>query len=236
MGVIVGNVSNISNTNIFVGKVSSNEQFVVYSNEMVMKEESMIILPVPSKVNRLYDMSEYKDTFTNIDSFFPKLKSYKEIPATFGHYDINIVNSYEDLETYKLNDDVLNILKKDYPNFSFILCKTNDSRRFIPFAYTHDIPSNGKLFIPTKREPWVEWNHNIYIMGTLEKQIYGMTVYEYFKIPRYQFSQYDRTFLKNKKTSMFPKLPFPVLGKKEDIIKVNIGTRFDQNCNLIAVT
>jgi hypothetical protein len=134
-----------------------------------------MILPFPliKGENRvkILDMSKYENFFDDIDMVFPTLKNSGfrgmlstndgELPVQhIGNYKASIVpnlNSFDKLQynEFNLKPDVKELLRKYYSNgYGFMVCilnkKSSRESQFHPFAYVHEIRSDGRIFIPTR--------------------------------------------------------------------------------------
>lgn len=136
-----------------------------------------MILPFPliNGKNRvkILDMSKYSNFFEDVDMVFPTLKSqgfrgmitnsYSDDMLEIqyvGSYKASIVPNFDSFNKlqygeFNLKPDVKELLRKYYSkNYGFMVCILNDkntkSSQYHPFAYVHEIRSDGRIFIPTR--------------------------------------------------------------------------------------
>jgi hypothetical protein len=133
-----------------------------------------MILPFPliKGNNRVavLDMSRYENFFDDIDLMFPIAQSATEqsYEGVFsnsldsidvikvGSYDVSVVPNYENFirlqfDKFNLHPDVTKLLGQYYArNFGFMVCILRPQARYHPFAYVHELRSNGEMFIPTR--------------------------------------------------------------------------------------
>jgi hypothetical protein len=93
-----------------------------------------------------------------------------------GSYKASIVPTLDDFdrldtEVFDVDENLLPMLRRHYPyRFGFIVCQLKPGNRsYHPFAYTHDLDSCGKLFVPTRHyhpqshgHATADWDHIIY--------------------------------------------------------------------------
>jgi len=159
-------------------------QLTVYQNNARSETKNAMILPVPTTNGlSLIDMTQYKDIFSQLSTYFPKLKFTRSAHSKntlkvhyVGSYQASIVNSLADFDrldtSFRLNPTVKNILETHYPHFGFIVCQLLEGKNdYEPFAYTHQIVGD-KVFIPTRHyhgegspEIFSDWDHEIYSVG-----------------------------------------------------------------------
>lgn len=143
--------------------------------------KSVMVLPFPliKGKNRvkILDLNNYNDFFDDLDIIFPtkKTKGFRGLLKSHylteeddtilvqnvGIYKASIVPSLKELNKLNFNEFGLNanikeILKRYYDKeFGFIICVINNTDpkliQYQPFAYVHEIRSDGRLFVPTRR-------------------------------------------------------------------------------------
>jgi hypothetical protein len=139
-------------------------------------EPTAMILPFPliKGKNRikLYDFSKYPKLFKDLDKMFKKVSRGGDMLSfdsdymaqnsgrlkihNVGSYKASIVPSYDSfkkLETSKFNmsPSVVKLLAQFYSTgFGFIVCQIRQNASYHPFAYIHEMMTDGKLFVPTK--------------------------------------------------------------------------------------
>jgi hypothetical protein len=132
-----------------------------------------MILPFPliKGQNRVkvLDMSKYENFFDDIELLFPLQDAYSNnvsYQSVFtdsqidvlevGNYKVSIVPNFDSImrlrfDAFNLTPDVADLLslyyKKDY---GFMVCILKQQASYHPFAYVHEMRSNGELFIPTR--------------------------------------------------------------------------------------
>jgi hypothetical protein len=190
MCIILSTVDKVANTKIYVSPDKENKrQLTVYSNEVATKEENAMILPVPNpETIELLDLSNYPKFFEDCEACFTRvptlsLRSFQPMNAyasllpvfQVGSYLASIVPSLYDFsrvnrDVFDYGDDLIRVLEKNYKEgFGFILCVLKKgSHTYHPFAYTHDIQTPNRLFIPTRHyhpgesNSTADWDHIIY--------------------------------------------------------------------------
>ncbi len=178
MCIISNHVETVAKTKILVAvKPLTNRQLTVYSNYVDNNSENnAMILPVPyPNTVQFHDLSNYKNIFTDCDNCFPKPKDiYKSTNLStnsygwndskplkvfnVGSYQVSLANSLSDLKrvdtnVFKLSKGCDELLSQQYNNpiFGFIICKlSKGSEEYHPFGYSHNLPNNNQVFIPTK--------------------------------------------------------------------------------------
>lgn len=120
-----------------------------------------MIIPVPlvSGENRIkvVDISDYPRFFEDIDMVFPLVKtdSFQDLiredldDVNTSSYDVRIVRRVDGIAP-----DLADMIKRYYSSgFAFVVARTTSGNRPIrykPFAYVHELRSDGRLFIPTR--------------------------------------------------------------------------------------
>lgn len=166
--------------------------------------ENAMILPFPliKGENRvkILDMSNYENIFDDLDMIFPTIKNKgfrgmlgnysiadDMIPVQYiGNYKASIVPNFDNFDKLKyqefhLSPAIKELLKKYYAKgYGFMVCMLNNNRdnslsQFHPFAYVHEIRSDGRLFIPTRHyhkkvtsNPFSKY-HNVADSGILNR-------------------------------------------------------------------
>lgn len=193
----------VKDTKIFVGKLQDGNQVTVYSNNMDMgatgatgfinrpvfapnPKNTAMILPFPRGPIQLYDMSNHKDIFKTLGSFFPTMNmtngfgglSYNAQSIevrNLGSYQVSVVPSFKDFsrlqnDIFDLDSTFEGLLSREYrKDYGFLVCKIREGSEFHPMAYSHGI-KNNKFYIPTRHyhngsEENADWDHKIYIKG-----------------------------------------------------------------------
>lgn len=176
MCIISGPILSVNSTKILaLPSKNGKRQLTVYSNAVATPDSNAMCLPVPNP-NSVKFENVPKDIFKQCSkSFNIRLArgftdgivagvnlSTNSVRSTLhiqshGSYEVVLVPSMDDLDrvpTYftTLTPDVIEFLKASYPtNFGVLLCKLKrGSADYEPFAYSHDIQENEKLFFPTK--------------------------------------------------------------------------------------
>ena len=155
-------------------------QLTIYSNNVDTMTKNAMILPVPTTDAdsiKFIDLSFYQNFFNDCKSCFrsTKLFTYSSgdtLGVTLssnslkrstlavhdvGSYKASIVPSLSDFDrldttVFRVDADLADMLKSTYSSgFAFIVCQLEKgSVNYHPFAYTHTLAQNGKLFVPTK--------------------------------------------------------------------------------------
>lgn len=149
-------------------------QLVVYSNNVSSAGAGagthiapIMILPFPLKsgVNRirLLDFSEYPTIFDDVDLFFPtqlvndprEWTKDKPDVKTIGNYKTSIarLSDFPKLQRdFAIRQSIIDLLTEHYSRgFGFIICQILHAGIRGLLAYVHEIRSDGRLFIPTRR-------------------------------------------------------------------------------------
>ena len=159
---------------------TGTRQLTIYSNNVDTHKKNAMILPVPTTDAdsiRFIDFSFYQRFFNDCQSCFrstkPLLYSSSQtlgislsnnrfkrstlIVHDVGSYKASIVPSLADFDrldksVFRVTGDLGNMLQRTYSSgFSFIVCQLEKGAiNYHPFAYTHTLAQNGKLFVPTK--------------------------------------------------------------------------------------
>ena len=153
--------------------IYSNKVTLTPADSDSVRVGTAMILPFPllKGQNRvaLLDMSKYPNFFDDVELLFP----IAEIPQSYealsnsiadgyidvmkvGNYKASIVPTYADFNRLQFNEfnlhpDVSSLLGQYYSkNFGFIVCILKPQAMYHPFAYVHELRSNGELFVPTR--------------------------------------------------------------------------------------
>lgn len=148
-----------------------------------------MILPFPliKGKNRVavLNMNNYENFFDDVELLFPitQSRSYANDGSMLalgddmievmkvGSYDVSIVKNFENFsrlqfEKFNLDPDVTKLLKQYYgKNYGFMVCVLRPQARYHPFAYVHEVRSNGELFVPTR-----------HYHGDSSRSTYGITM------------------------------------------------------------
>jgi hypothetical protein len=172
MCIISAKVHNVANTKLLVAvNLQTKRQYVVYSNVVDnATTNNAMILPVPNPGSvKFHNLSAYAHIFEDCDKSFIKQVS-KSIYNTksvlkntlkvfdVGSYKVSIANSLEDIKrintnVFSLSPGCESLLQKNYSNslYGFIICKLDKgNKQYHPFGYSHNLPNDEKVFIPTK--------------------------------------------------------------------------------------
>jgi hypothetical protein len=153
-------------------------QFTVYSNTVKHTPSesgpSAMVLPVPlirgSNRIKFIDMSGYADIFEDLDMMFPTMLSRSASMSTdsavsqtlpvmqVGSYKASLVPNIKTFDNlsdgFALNPGTAEVLQKYYGSgYAFVVCRLDEGtteHTYHPFAYTHEIRTDGQLFIPTR--------------------------------------------------------------------------------------
>lgn len=164
----------------FKKPVGNPLQLTVYSNKVVLDHRAhdsltgnrggtAMILPFPliKGQNRVavLNMENYENFFDDIELLFPvpqsrEMNSYSLTDAIevmkVGSYKVSIVRNFDDFKRlqfseFNLDPDVTKLLGQFYgKNYGFMVCVLRPQARYHPFAYVHEVRSNGELFVPTR--------------------------------------------------------------------------------------
>lgn len=211
MCIISNKVHYVAKTKLLIAvNLQTNRQYNVYSNVVDnATTNNAMILPVPNPGSvKFHNLSAYAHIFEDCDKSFIKMvsrstKKYstnsvpRETTLTVfdvGSYKVSIAKSLEDIK--RINTNVFSLssgcellLQKNYSNhqYGFIICKLdNGNKQYHPFGYSHDLPNDKTVFIPTKHyhphdsNDYVgfgyslyenknpvqeEWDHDIYLIN-----------------------------------------------------------------------
>ncbi len=172
MCLISQQINNLTNMNIFCGINKDNtHQINIISNEIdnISNGNAMIIpVPLPQTV-KFYDLTNYKDFFTDCSSCFSNpIKSYslnyRDIDKAensqyykTSDYTIYIAPTITHLKQFdgkifKLSNELEKILEMYYyqPYWGFIICQLKPGNSgYHPIGYSHQIIQN-KIYLPTR--------------------------------------------------------------------------------------
>lgn len=134
-----------------------------------------------------------------------------------GDYQYSVANTLQDLarlqnDTFRLQGNVGSLLSTHYQKgFGFLVCICKKSGAYKPIAYMHPLV-NGTLFVPTmhdhpheedeedwdgRRRPsaWNrtanDWDHTVYIQGSVEPQAQGAPTIGYVALTTAQGTRID---------------------------------------------
>ena len=157
-------------------------------------KHAAMILPVPLGAQHfeVIDLSGHANLFKKLNACFPRIResrsdslgtstrsanSFAMLPVQLcGSYEYSLVPSLADFarvdsSVFELDHDVSQVLEKHYgPEFAYLVCKLRASKKYHPVAYTHPMPTDGKLFVPTLHyhqghsEAAPDWDHEIYLV------------------------------------------------------------------------
>jgi hypothetical protein len=176
MCIISAKVNTVAKTKLLVAiNNQTNRQYVVYANTVDNPTaNNAMILPVPNpKSIKLHNLSAYSHIFDDCNkSFVERIKlssdsvvkkSKASLNASLkvydiGSYKVSIAYSLDDIKRINANVFTLSpgcesMLHNNYANgmYGFIICKLdNGNKIYHPFGYSHDLPNNQQVFIPTK--------------------------------------------------------------------------------------
>jgi hypothetical protein len=218
MCIILSQVDKVSNTKIYVSPDKENKrQLTIYSNEVATRTKNAMILPVPNPESiELVDLSKYPKFFEDCENCFYNLLTYSTrsfmaerayasaslLPVVqVGSYLASIVPSFDDFmridrSIFDVNNDLIPLLAKHYQTgFGFIICLLDEGKHmYHPFAYTHKLKENNRLFIPTRHyhpgeaNQYADWDHVIYspiteLHNTREKRFRDSQTMKWKKLP-----------------------------------------------------
>jgi hypothetical protein len=175
MCIVSGPVANVNTTKLFAARSANGKrQLTVYSNKVSTHiANNIMILAVPNPTTiKFHDLTNYAKLFTDLENSFPKSRSFSLEGDMYlskgegrlkvhevGSYQASIANNLNDLNRldrslFYVDDEVIMFLTntyKSYANIGFVICRLKQgNHEYHPFAYSHDIHSSNKLFIPTK--------------------------------------------------------------------------------------
>ncbi len=166
-------VKSVSNTRIFVGcDQVRTRQLTVYEMAVVLQTPgNAMILPVPAS-----DPSEVELLdLTLVPKFFAKfIRAFEPLTLGLdvmrgsrsmeplkvhdvGNYRVSIAGSVADLSrvdpaVFQLSAETAETLTSYGEGFVFVVATFRESGKFHPLAYTHPMPADGTLFVPTRHE------------------------------------------------------------------------------------
>lgn len=186
-------INEVTDTNIFVALDDKQEkQLTIYSNLIDnVNELNAMVIPIPHPQSvQFYDMSSYKNFFSDCDKSFKLqslLKSRSETLSmndtfstnsygvnktiavqTVGSYKVSVANNIAELENldknvFILSDELKIILNKHYgtDDWGFIAFILSTGRNeYHPFAFSHNL-LNGQIYVPTRHyHNHLEYNSN----------------------------------------------------------------------------
>jgi hypothetical protein len=234
MCIISDTVKHVAQTKLFTCPYNKNSrQMTVYSNKVhSLSDTNTMILPVPNPNSiEFVNLEKYPKFFDDCENSFYRIPSYSynayatrslecgiaslSAPLkvhSVGSYDVSIVNHVPEFSRlnplyFTIGDNLIDMLSKTYGSeFGYLVCKLKEGDHdYHPFAYTHDLHTNSKVFLPTlhyhlheyssSSKKYADWDHLIYSIGTSLKQDY-----------EYRFSSHK---------VKFSKLPEKVRSMKE---------------------
>lgn len=141
-----------------------------------VRNGAAMILPFPliKGYNRVavLDMSRYTNFFDDVELLFPLTRSSNGDMIAYdmelansqgmisvmdiGSYKASIVPKYHDFARlqfgeFNLDSSVSKLLERYYSrDYGFVVCILKPQATYHPFAYVHELRSNGELFVPTR--------------------------------------------------------------------------------------
>ena len=227
-----------------------NFQLTVYQNKVhnqSPKNAMIIAVPSPSTV-RIHNLSSARDLFTRLHSFFTPIvveeiyyfnmkSADDEIrqPAKLkvervGDYNVSLVPSMADLKRvddsyFLLSDGVIQALSIYPSSWGFLVFGLSDesthSRKYSPFAFSHELPYPDQLYIPTlhyhehtrvitqdskfdvmkkvirPQGVLADWNHDIYVYGVEDQYLWASTLPGLAAGSAYYAKKYKNVFVCN---------------------------------------
>lgn len=175
---IINEPARVTKTQIFVApNANKDKQLTVYCNKvMTDSTNNVMILPVPNPDSvKFHDLSDYKDIFDDLAKTFAVstrgLKSYtlsfsnsteQYLPTIdVGSYRITLVPNVASLNAINPHEfgtvraHIKRIMRKYYASgFGFVVCKLIPGKEteYHPLAYSHNLRSDGNLFVPTRHQ------------------------------------------------------------------------------------
>jgi hypothetical protein len=154
MCIISDIIESVTSTKIFViPSTNGKRQLTVYSNKVSSPDSNVMCIPVPNPHSIRFE-NVPTDIFNQCAKTFHKKHGCMDFLSAYynSSYKAVIIHSVNELHNqngFILTSDVVDYLKKTYPNYGFILCKLKKGKTsYKPLAYSHDIESS--LFFPTK--------------------------------------------------------------------------------------
>lgn len=201
MCIIPGPIHSVNNTKLFVlPNRSRTRQMTFYKNSVGSPDENMMILPVPNIGSIELHKVKYKKMFDDLRSsvtYIPERSyqfnydmntlrcaaSYEPLPViSHGSYLVSIAPTLQDLfrldaTVFDFSEELYNFFAKHYTSeFGYLCCKLKEGKQdYEPICYSHNLHSNGKLFVPTLHyhnhggridTDHADWDHMIYSAGT----------------------------------------------------------------------
>ena len=169
MCIISGPVTHVSSTRLCcIPSKNGRRQLTVYRNEVATPDVNAMCLPVPNPASVKFEEVP-KDIFSQCSSSFHYPHKYERTWSlssssrstlaiqSHGSYEVVLVPSMNDFDRIPspfntLTPEVITFLQTSYPaSFGIVLCRLKQGHTdYEPFAYSHEIQANGKLFFPTK--------------------------------------------------------------------------------------
>jgi hypothetical protein len=176
MCMILGKINRVAKTNLYVSvDKKGKRQITVYSNIVDTPKENAMILPVPHPESvELVNLSHYPSLFKDCENCFRGRINITTNQASYalscdggtrktievidvGSYRASIIPSIDDFDrldrnVFQISPEFITLLKEHYARgFGFIICQLKTGNHlYHPFAYTHALADNGKLFVPTR--------------------------------------------------------------------------------------
>jgi hypothetical protein len=145
-------------------------QLVVYSNRVSLLKNgprTSMILPFPLREgkNRVKILNlQYNKLFEELDMIFPFVntlelvgKSEKLMINQIGSYETTIIPNFKsfgdfNFERFHLSPSIVSKLETYYKiGYGFVACMLRRDAKYHPFAYVHELRTDRKFFIPTRR-------------------------------------------------------------------------------------
>lgn len=203
MCIILGPIRSVDQTRIFVLPSRDNSrQMTFYLNSVDSPDENMMILPVPNIKSLELHKIKYKAMFDHLYSSVLRIPqrswhhslelntlrcaaSIEPLPViSHGSYLVSVAPTLEDLtrldtSVFDMTEELYNFFAKNYTReFGYLCCRLKEGKQdYEPICYSHDLHSNGRLFVPTLHyhnhhgrvdTEHADWDHLIYSIGTSE--------------------------------------------------------------------
>jgi hypothetical protein len=203
MCIISGPVTSVNSTKLLcLPSKNRKRQLTIYSNKVMTQEANIMCLPVPNPHSVNFEQVP-KDIFVQCEDSFDYMLSRSDdsdddiddLPIiSHGSYEVVLLHSMKHFGRIPakfniLTSEVIHFLQQSYTSeFGLLLCRLKEGYAdYEPFAYSHDIQSNGSLFFPTKHyhvhstnhsnvgstnvdKYAYDWDHDIYSICTDVKQ------------------------------------------------------------------
>lgn len=175
MCIILGQVSSVSSTHLFVvPSVSGTRQLTVYKNTVDSPEDNLMVLPIPHPESLELHKLKYKKLFSQLRDSVESLTRGPSYPYPlgslaltrscsavlpvydYGSYKVSVALTLEDLfrldtTVFELPEGSVDFFAKHYSReFGYLCCQLKPGKKeYEPVCYSHDLHSSGKLFVPT---------------------------------------------------------------------------------------